>query len=189
MQFDRKTGLSLFIAAIMVLSVIGFALTFTEPGQQAEYNGIKFTRTQRGWQAKINDVKMQFFYHPAELEDIPFDRGAAVALDGPRVVWFSYNPNDIYSTNIADAMFYMEDSLGKWANVYVQRALTDNTDYQLPQINCSNATMEVPVIIMQSGNETIIEHTDGCIIATADNARDIYRLGDRIIYHELKVMK
>ncbi len=189
MKLDRKTWVSLFIAAIMIFSVIGFALTFTEPSSQVEYNGYKFTQTQQGWQAKINDVKMQFFYHPAELEDITFDKGAGVALDGPRVLWFSYNPNDLYSTDIADVMFYMDDSLNKWAGVYVQRALTDNTNYQLPQITCANATMAVPVIIMQSGNETIVEHKDGCIIATAENARDIYRLGDRLLYQELKVMK
>ncbi|MEM2915748.1 MAG: hypothetical protein QXT19_00055 [Candidatus Woesearchaeota archaeon] len=189
MPLDKKTWMSIFISAIMILSVIGFALTFTEPEHQVEYNGIKFSKTQQGWQAKIKGVKMQFFYHPAEVEDIPFDKGAGVALDGPRVVWFSYNPNDLYSAEIADVMYYMEDSLGKWANVYVQRALTDNADYQLPQITCANATMEVPVIIIESGNETVVEHRDGCIIASADNARDIYRLGDRLIYQELKVMK
>jgi hypothetical protein len=190
MAFDKKTWVSLFIAAIMILSVVGFALTFTEENnQQVEYNGIKFSRTQNGWQAKINDVKAEFLDFPTEVEDVQFDQGAAVALDGAKVLWFSYSPSDTYAREIADTLYYMEDNLGKVAEIYVQRALTNNTDYLLPEITCANATVAVPVFILQSGNETSIKHDNGCIIATASSGRDIYRAGDRVLYHALKVIK
>jgi hypothetical protein len=190
MELSKKTWMSLFIAAIMILSVLGFALTFTEDNtQQLSYNDTKFTRTQTGWQAKINGVKADFSTFPSELEDIPFDEGAGVALDGAKVLWFTYNPKDTYAQEIADTLYYMEDSLGKVADIYVQRGLTNNSGYVLPEATCANATITIPVFLLQSGNETSIKHNNGCIIATASSAREIYRIGDRMLYQEYKVMK
>ncbi len=190
MEFSRKTWMSLFIAAIMILSVIGFSLTFTEENtQQLAYNDTDFTRTQNGWQTKINNNKVEFYTFPSELEDIQFDEGAGVALDGVKVLWFSYNPKETYAQEIADTLFYMEESLGKAAGIYVQRGLTNNTGYELPEATCANATATVPVLILESGNETSIKHNNGCIIATASSGREIYRVGDRILYQEFKVMK
>jgi len=189
MPLNKKTWMSIFISIVMILSVVGFALTMSEPGQQVEYKGIKFTRTQGGWQAKINNVKTQFYYHPAELDDIPVDEGVKVALDGIRVLWFTYDPKDIYAQEIAGTLFYMEDSLAKVNDIYVQRGLVNNTGYALPEAGCANATMAVPVFILQAGNETSIRHENGCIIATAENGRDVLRAGERILYEEFRVMQ
>lgn len=188
MPLDKKTWMSIFISAIMILSVIGFALTFTEPEHQLEYNGIKFSRTQQGWQAKINNIKMQFVYHPLELEDISLDEGAKAALD-TRVMWFSYSPEDTYAREVADALFYMEEKLNNADKIYVQRALLNNTGYVLPEVTCANATITVPVLILKSGNETTIKHENGCIIATAEDSRDIYRIADKILYEALEVTR
>ncbi len=187
MQFDKKTGMSIFIAVIMIVSVIGFSLTMTEPAEEIEYGDYTFTRTQQGWQTKINEVKTQFYFHPVEVEDIIFDEGAGVAIDGIRVTWFTYDPKDSFAQEIADDLFYMEEYLGK-ANIYVQRGLTNNTDYLLPEINCVNATITVPVFLLKSGNETSIRHENGCIIATAESARDVYRVGDRMLYEVFGVI-
>ncbi len=189
MALDQKTSMSIFIAAIMIFSVIGFALTFTEPNPPVDYNDTEFTRTQQGWQAKINDQKTTFYYFPTEVEDIPFDEGAGVAINGARVLWFTYNPKETYAKEIAGALFYMEESLGNVAEIYVQRGLTNNTDYALPEADCANATAAVPVFILQSGNETSITHSNGCITATARGGSDIYRLADRMLYQAFKVIK
>ncbi|MEM4239774.1 MAG: hypothetical protein QXM31_04025 [Candidatus Woesearchaeota archaeon] len=189
MALDRKTWMSIFISAVMILSVIGFSLTMTEPEQQVEYNGMKFTRSQAGWQAKINNVKTELYYYPAELEDIPVDEGVGVALDGIRVLWFSYNPADTYAQEIAGTLFYMEDLLAKVKDVYVQRGLLNNTDYALPEATCANATLAVPVLVLQSGNETSVRHDNGCIIATASSGRDISMVGDRVLYQAFGVMR
>ncbi|MEM4254037.1 MAG: hypothetical protein QXR48_01480 [Candidatus Woesearchaeota archaeon] len=188
MQLGKKTWMSIFISAIMILSVIGFALTFTAPEHRVEYNGMKFSRTQQGWQAKINNIKLQFTYHPLELEDISLDEGAKATLD-TRVMWFSYSPEDIYAREVADALFYMEEKLNNADKIYVQRALLNNTGYVLPEVTCTNATTAVPVFILQSGNETIIKHENGCIIATAEDGRDIYRIADKMLYQALGVTR
>jgi len=189
MALDKKTIMGLFIAAIMILSVMGFALTFSEPVERLEYNDYKFVRTSQGLRTTINDIHVYFVYFARDVADIPFDEGAKVALDGARVIWFAYDPNDIEASAIADALYRMEDVLGTASDQYVQRALLDNTGYALPQVSCINATAAVPVLILQSGNETKIEHKNGCITATADRAQAVYQVSDRILYQALGVMK
>lgn len=181
--------MSIFIVAIMVLSVMGFALTFTEQNtQQLDYNGTKFTRTQNGWQTELNSQKIEFISYPGEVEDIQMDENVKAALGTARVLWFSYDPGEIYSQEIAGAMYYMEDSLGK-ISIYVQRGLLNNTDYLLPEATCKNATATVPMLIIMSGNETKISSNNTCIIAEASSTRDVYRIADRLLFQEFKVIK
>ena len=188
MQWSKKTLMSIFIAAIMILSVIGFAFTFTEPPARLEYNNIAFAQTVQGLQAKINGTKLTFYYFPGQLEDIAFDEGAKVALEGTRVIWLSYDPNDLYASEIADVLYYMEQTLDTVGDMYVQRGLVNNTDYPLPEITCANATVTVPVLVMQSNNETGITHANGCITATAGSSQEVYQVGDRLLYQAFGVM-
>ncbi len=188
MQLDKKTWMSLFIAFIMIVSVIGFALTFTEPTQKLEYNEYTFIQTAQGWQTKINDLRVTFSNYPAQLEYITPGEGTAAALD-TRVLWFSYDPTDVNAPDVAAALFYMEDVLSTVKDTYVQRALLNNTGYVLPQVTCANATTTVPVLILQSSNETTVTHEAGCIVATAESAQAVYQVGDRLLYQALGVMQ
>lgn len=190
MAWDKKTWMSVFIAVIMIVSVIGFALSFAQPpAERLQYRDHKFIRTQQGVQTKINNIKVYFNYFPRDLEDIQFNEGAKAAMDGVRVFWFSYDPNDLYAREIADVLYYMEEVLGTVNDQYVQRGLVNNTDYALPQITCANATTAVPVLIIQSGNETKVEHENGCITAFASGERAVYQVGDRVLYQALGVME
>jgi hypothetical protein len=47
----------------------------------------------------------------------------------------------------------------------------------------------VPVLIIESGNETSIKHNNGCIIATASSGREIYLASDRVLFQAFKVIK
>lgn len=188
MQWDKKTWMSIFIAIIMILSVIGFAFTFTEPPARLEYNGIAFAHTTQGLQAKINGTKLTFYHFPGQLEDIAFDEGAKAALEDTRVIWLSYDPNDVYATEIADVLYYMEQTLDTVGDVYVQRGLVNSTDYGLSEITCANATVTVPVLVMQSSNETGVTHVNGCITAVAASGQEVYQVGDRLLYQAFGVM-
>lgn len=189
MEVNKKTLMSVFIAVIMIVSVIGFALTFSAPKEKQEYNGYKFVRTSQGWQTKVNNIKVYFYSLPQELSNVNLDEGTKTALNSLKVVWLSYDPQDKAAPEIADTLYYMEDALGTIADVYVQRGLENNTGYTLPQVTCENATAAVPVIILQSSNETKVAHENGCIIATASHAQEIYSVGDRLLYQVFGVMK
>lgn len=189
MAFDKKTWMSLFIAVIMIVSVIGFSLTFAEPPEQLEYNNYKFVRTNQGLRTEIKDTNVFFYHFPRDLESIPIDEGAKAALEGTRVLWVVYEPTDINAAEISDVLYYIEDVLNTVSDTYVQRGLMNNTGYVLPQINCANATTTVPVLTLTTGNETRISHENGCVLATAETPQEVYRAGDRILYQLLGVMK
>lgn len=189
MEWNKKTWMSLIIAVLMIASVIGFALEFRQPTQALEFNGYTFVQNQYGFQTKVNNVRLTFYYYPRDIESIPFDEGAKVALDGAKVLWFTYDPNDFDAVAIADALYYMEQALGTAADIYVQRGLLNSTGYSLPEVSCANATVAVPVLVLQSGNETKVEHSAGCVTATASDTQAVYQLGDRLLYQQLKVMQ
>ena len=189
MAFDKKVWMGLFIAFIMIVSVLGFALSFRAPGaEKLEYKGYDFIRTTQGLRTRVNDINIYFYNFPRDISDMKFDEGAKTAI-GTRVIWFTYDPNDEFAPEIADTLFYMEDVMETVIDVYAQKGLTDNTDYVLPEVTCENATASVPVLLIQSGNETKIEHDNGCIIATAASQTEVYQVGDRMLYQILGVMQ
>jgi hypothetical protein len=187
MQWDKKTWTSVVIAAIMVLSVISFALTFSAPTEKLKYRNYKFVRTSAGFQTTVNDVKVSFANFPTDLEDLELPEEAKTALQA-RVLWLSYDPQDEYSQEIADAFYYLDQVLGTVRKQYAQRGLTSSTGYTLPEITCANATAAVPVLMLQSGNETTFSYENNCIIATAATRREVPLLSDRILYQSLGVM-
>ena len=187
MEFNKKTWMGLFIAFIMIVSVIGFALSFATPTEKVKYGGYTFTRTSQGWHAIIDDVRATFIYPPTQLEYIDLPSAATPAL-GSRVIWVTYDPYGADPQQIADVFYYIDDVLTTIKDTYVQRGLVNNTDYQLPEITCANATAAVPVILIVRGNETMINYNDNCLTATAETARDVYQVGDRILYQALGVM-
>ncbi len=188
MILDKKTWMSLFIAVIMIVSVIGFSLSFAQPAEKLEYNDYTFVRTAQGLQTKVNNIKLYFYHFPRDLEDIPFADGAKTALGNARVLWFSYDSNDLFGQESADALYYIEEVLGTLDKTYVQRGLVNNTGYQLPEITCANASAAVPVLILKSGNETAISFESNCIIGTAASDKEVYQVGDRLLYQALGVM-
>ena len=189
MVWDKKTWMSIIIAIIMIASVIGFAIEFSAPANPPiTYGSYKFVSTQQGYQTTVKNTKVYFYNPPQQLEELPFDEGAKTALDGARVLWFTYDPNDEHAKEIADSLYYMEEALDQVSNVYVQRGLLNTTGYQLPEITCANATVNVPVLLLRSSNETRITHNTGCITATAASRNDVYQLGDRLLYQQFGVM-
>ena len=190
MVLDKKTWMGLFIAAIMIFSVIGFAMSFSAPSaEKRKYNDYTFIQTQQGLRTRVNDINVYFYNFPQDIASIPFDEGAKIALDTV-VLWFSYDPNNEFAPEIADALFYMEEVIGTvLEEPYVQRGLVNNTEYVLPEITCANATASVPVLIIESGNTTAITHDNGCIVATAASQQEVYQVGDRLLYQTLGVMQ
>lgn len=189
MLWDKKMWMSIIIAVIMIASVIGFAIEFSAPANPPiEYRGHTFVSTQQGYRTAIKNTNVFFYNPPQQLEEMQFDEGAKTALSGARVLWFTYGTNDEHAQEIADVLYYMEQALDQVSSVFAQRGLLNSTGYALPEITCANATTSVPVLVLQSGNETKITAVNGCITATAASRTDVYQLGDRLLYQSFGVM-
>lgn len=190
MAVNKKVLMSLFIAGIMIISVMGFALTYSMGGgETVKYNDYKFTRMQQGYKTKIGNQRAIFAFLPTSVEQMTFDETAKSIWKPTIMLWMTYDPNDQNSEKIADAMFYMEERLTKIKEVYVQRGLINNTGYELLQITCDNSTSNVPVLVIQKGNLTEIKEENSCIIATAQTPNDVYRLADLLLYTSFEVIE
>ena len=66
--------------------------------------------------------------------------------------------------------------------------LNETEAYDLPIIDCENATSEIPVIKFIFGNETTINSEDDCIVAQAQSEIEFLAIADKIRYKLFGVM-
>lgn len=193
-MFDKKTAMSIFIAAIMILSVIGFVLVdYDSTGASKKtYNGHKFIRLPNGWRGNINGEQIVFNYLPDQVEDLKITQESKNMLQQTPVIAVTYDPNSRWAQDYGALQYYLEQSL-KSDTKFIMRALTNNTKYQqIQQITCANASAKLPVIILNVNttlNNTQINYENSCLSVNANKWDDLYRATDRLIYLTLGVMK
>jgi len=187
-MFDKKVVMSVFIAAIMILSTIGFVANY-QTSESLKYNGHKFYKTQKGLMTRMDGKALYFNYFPKSLEDINVTEGISSILNNKESVSFTYNPNATHADAIAEMYFYLEQAFTGMKNAYVLQGLTNSTGYTLPEINCKDATEFVPVLIFEQSNETRITTENNCVKAYFATRTDVSRLGDRIVYSITGIMQ
>lgn len=193
-MFNKKTAMSLFIAVIMILSVIGFVLVDYDDGSNSKetYNGYKFVRLPNGWRGTIDGEKIVFNYLPTQVEDLKITPEVKTILQNTPIIAVTYDPESRWAQDYGALQYYLEQSL-KSNTRFIQRALVNNTKYpQIQQITCKNASQKLPVILLNintTQNSTQIKYENNCITANAMRWDDLYRATDRLIYLTLGVMK
>lgn len=189
--FNKKVWVSLFIAAIMILSVFGFMMSYqtNQTGGTEEYNDHKLVQTQKGLMTKINDKEVYFNYYPASLEQLNMSEDIKSELKNTKAVWVTYDPDSDFATAMAEIQFDMEQTLFDVAEIYVARGLTDTKEYALPEVSCANATATMPVLYLKKGNYTEIESIDNCITLTTITEPELKMYYNKILYIILGVMQ
>jgi len=178
-QSKWGTILVFFIAFIMISSVIGFL--YGGEKDQFKYKDIKFTKTQSGWSATINNQKVLFDYFPSEVEQINISPEiTSILLNKPEIDATS-KINDTFAEEIALAQYNMLLTLNN-LDIYLRQGFTTNTPFNMPIITCEDATESIPVIFFKQSNDTKITLENNCIISEARNNIDILRIKDRLLY-------
>lgn len=188
--FHKKVWVSLFIAAIMILSVFGFMMSYQtgQTGGTEEYNGHKLVQTQQGLMTKVNGKEAYFDYYPASLEQLNMSDAIKTELKNSKSFWVTYDPDSDFAQAMAEIQFDMEQNLFDVAEIYVARGLTNAKEYALPEITCANATATMPVIYLKKGEKTQIESTDNCITLTTVTEPELRMYHNKIAYILFGVM-
>lgn len=174
---DRKgIILTLFIAFIMITSVLGFVFSGDNNQDSIDYNGYTFTRTDNGWASYIRDQYIYFTYSPNELQDVPFD----VFPINSGKVYVAYNPNemDIVLQNSIDKLRYTF-SLNNIV-AYPACSIEDGCP-DIPIVSCDS---EFPVISFRKSNQDRIFTDENCIVLEGYFVKNT----DRLSYWLLGVM-
>ena len=181
-QIDKKKAfLGIFIAAIMVLSVFGFVLSYSA-GSSINYNKHKFTIIDNQYTTKIDGQEYRFNYHPLDLESLQVNQ----EFLGHPTYTITFDPNTTEPEYVELARYNLAEMLTK-KGIAAQQGTTKKADgYTLPIITCEQD--KGPTIIFENGNTTGFEQEGSCLYAKAETNTDFIRLSERIQYGILGVI-
>ena len=171
---------TIFVALIMITSVIGFL--YVSQGEEAgiTYNDHKFARKNNMFSYEQDGKEFLFRYFPNELESI----SNLTDLSGLKkpMIYLTFDPNSTLVQPIDLLRFELSNDLPN-LNVYLKQGVTSESDtYSLPVIDCKDASSGTPVIKIVKANETSITKEDNCFLFSAKNDYDLARQKDLIVY-------
>lgn len=157
----NRSGLyiAIFIAMIMILSVVGFIVSDQEKFSYGKYS---FTQKNNQWTARISGKDLSFYYLPQDVESIEVEQQIRDAILNSKMVYITYSANETQLEDVATAQFSLGESLGQ-LNIFSASGLTEAQSGIL-QVTCSNATQFVPVIMIQKDSNNSITLNNNCII-------------------------
>jgi len=176
----KKLFMSIFVVAIMVLSVLGYMIGRNSEDTSA-YNGFKFFKTNSQWAVKIDGKNVLFYFHPSQVDYINISSDVISKINNSVQLYQTSDKDSLNKQAIALAQFEMMQYLSL-KNQYVVNGFTSENEFNLSVITCANATGYVPVLIYQKSNETKIYEENNCIMLDARSDSDFIALKDRILY-------
>ena len=182
----KQMFMSLFIVAIMSLSVLGYMFG-KDSSEPSKYKNFKFVRTQRGWEAKLNDQKLIFNYHPSQVEQINVSKAIIEKLNNSVQIYLTSDENSKNKQAIALAQFELSNIFSKY-NKYLTVGFTDKNNFNFTVITCANATAYIPVILFEKYNTTEVSESNNCLLLRSRSDQDFIALKDRILYGVLGII-
>jgi len=188
---NKKVLMSIFIVAIMVLSVFGFMMSYqtNQSEKLDEYNGYEFKKTGQGFMTEINNEKIYFKYYPGDLEKINISDDTKAILSETEAMFITYDPDSDFASAIAEIEFDLEQKIQKVGRPVIAQGLTNATEYALPEITCSNATKVMPVLYVKRGKTSEITASNNCITLTAETESILNAYYAKVLYVIFGVMK
>ena len=197
-QPHDRTFKTILIILGVILVLLFLAIYFWQPSQNSDYffkyNGFQFQQDQNGYKLTlyINNQNVPAIVHlredPRTLENIPVE-GNVQVLRTKQQIYVTLDPyaNLTGKTNIGaleiDAIL---------DNPYLF-SIPVSSAFTVPFANatvktCADVNATEGVILLQTGEETLIRETQGCITVQGVTEEDIIRASDRLIYTLLKIM-
>ncbi len=185
-RIPKEVIWTLFIAIIMVSSIIGF-LYSGGGGADYTYNDkFKFTRTDNNlfiYKNPDNNL-FTFRYLPYELENLNISANIQ-----PPMVYLTFDPEADDIETVELMRFELLEDFSK-LNIFAKQGITKNsTSYTMEVVDCNMATQSIPVIKFTTSNETKIIENNNCINLQGESKIDIIRLKERILYKALDILE
>jgi len=185
--FNAKLILPLFIVFILVTSMFGYM--WSGANTKLDYKGFNFVKLESGsYLLNTAGNRIAFNYFPSELEWI----NASPIIPGLFATPMAYVSSDVdndYIESIAQMKFSFAQIMDETMGMYVQNSFTSENDFNLSVVTCKNATMSVPVIILQRANSTELDTEGSCIKISGKNKQELFMAYERLLYTIFGVMK
>lgn len=184
-KFKKEVIWTLFIAIVMISSIIGFIYS---GGNEADYtykDKFKFIRTDRNSFIYIdeNDNQYTLRYLPYEVEQ--FNITTKIV---PPMIYLSFDPNSSNIEVIELMRFELLEDLKK-INIHVTEGITEESEsYNMTIIDCTSATPFTPIIQLIGSNNTEITENNNCVTLESKDWIDAAKLKDRLLYAALGII-
>jgi hypothetical protein len=136
------------------------------------------------------EVFLSTHYNPVEVESIPLDVNAVLAIRNSSVVYMTYpaNLNQDYVLAGVEVGKVLGTKNGILNKPVVQAAY-GNYSGTFPVIDCVNATSGRVVIKFIENNMTRVSTKDNCVLVEGNTSIDVIKSADRLLFTLLGVMK
>jgi hypothetical protein len=190
---NKKKWMGITVAAIIVFSMVIsiFAVVVDNQSQTLpDYNKHSFINTNTGYKTKIDGKYMEFYNYPADLEDISLNSDILAKIKYSQGMAFIFDPEETVVDNLQyiDLIRYdLQLQLDKPTYFGITK---NSTKYTLPIVDCTNATVEFPLILINISSNTsfqISEKYPNCIIMNA-KLKELLAAKDRLVYTYYGVM-
>jgi hypothetical protein len=181
-QSDKKkqVWISVALSLLMILSAFGVLLGSFTSGDTTSYGKYNFEYKNNQFYTKINGKEMPFYFPPQQTDYINLSSSVANKLKESYFIMITFNPKETANLNIMELVrFELSQYPGKLAYSGVL-----NLSEQYPDLNildCSNATLLTPVIVLNISDNTSIVDIDNCIYMNG-RGTELLRLRDRLLY-------
>ncbi|MBI2105464.1 hypothetical protein HYT56_01340 [Candidatus Woesearchaeota archaeon] len=160
---NKKHFMSIFIASIMILSVLGVAIQYTTGNSESiKIGNQKFKQYQGGWLAYKDDKQILIPTQPDLLQFQQIPEISFSNLNSAGKIYFSSNPNNQIPQQ---ALFSIQNNLFPYLNNVVVACIEDSeTCVNLPLKTCGDADIGIVVIQAEISNTTITSFDNNCLL-------------------------
>lgn len=186
-----KTLMSVFMVAILMMSVISFALFFMNDNSSSSYNKHKFDYTIEGWQTSVKTETGDYYlltqYHPKDVENIEFLGSEAKRGDFESVVYFAAKTEN----ERAAAREISRNILAQKKEIACLPEDANSQECVNKTVkSCENANNIQKIIVFKEaeGNQSSIEYFSNCVTITG-NEYNMIKAADKFIFLAFDIMK
>jgi hypothetical protein len=203
-----STAKFMVFCAVLVIIFLGLAIIPAQIRKASiekyKYNNFEFVKQEDGfWYTMIQRGSqpywVPFYYHPAELEDIPVEpvlRGKFFEMrDNNGSIYITLDP-DSEDNRIVIAGVEISRITGSKYNLlnvptssaFIKPPSTSTAETGTPIVTCKQANNQTLVIWITLSDTNIAYSYDYCVILEAKTYEDMIRVADRTMYHLLGIM-
>jgi len=183
----KKIFMSVFIVAIMTLSVLGYMFG-ENSSEKIKYNGFNFFVENNKLATKINDKTFYFEYSPEKITSINISPEIISKLKNNFEIDMTSDPDSYSKEAIALVEFELSEALFN-NNQFTRLGFLKTNSFNISIINCSSAKENMPVIVFEDYNETFASINENCIFLKAKSEQDFTLMKDRLLYGILGIVK
>lgn len=155
--------MAIFIAVIMISSVLGFVFTFSPTGgpQRVEIGNFLFVETNQGWTGYSDNSQVLISADPRIVSQIATPEISLNELNSASKLYFTFNPEE----NTQNAFAYFDANIRPRLNSFIPACTKDvEACASSPLITCDNALSSTKVIQVSLSTESSITYENNCLL-------------------------